>query len=116
MQIARDSDFANVCLDKGNLQEPIYLPEAALDPGRYYWRWSAGPAATSEVFAFEIAPDAVVVEAPPASDWLRQFPSEHPRIYVRPEEVPALRSAASDMTGARPSTLRREKAGAAVRL
>ncbi len=95
LQVARDSDFANVCLDRGNLQEPMYLPETAFEPGRYYWRWSAGPAATSEVFAFEIAPGAVVVEAPPASDWLKQFPAEHPRIYVRPEEVPTLRAAAA---------------------
>lgn len=95
LEVARDSKFENICLDIGGLQESLYLPETALDPGMYFWRWSAGPAATSEVFAFEIDPEAVVVEVPPASDWLKGFPAEHPRIYVRPEEVPALRSSAA---------------------
>ena len=95
LEVARDSSFENICLDIGGLQESLYLPETALDPGMYFWRWSAGPAATSEVFAFEIDPEAVVVEVPPASDWLKGFPAEHPRIYVRPEEVPALRSSAA---------------------
>ena len=31
---------------------------------------------------------------PPAGKWLKRFPAQHPRIYVRPEEVPALRAAA----------------------
>ena len=95
LEVARDSKFENICLDIGGLQESLYLPETALDPGMYFWRWSAGPAAISEVFAFEIDPEAVVVEVPPASDWLKGFPAEHPRIYVRPEEVPALRSSAA---------------------
>ena len=95
LEVARDSSFETNCLDIGGLQESLYLPETALDPGMYFWRWSAGPAATSEVFAFEIEPEAVVVEVPPASDWLKGFPAEHPRIYVRPEEVPALRSSAA---------------------
>ena len=95
LEVARDSSFENICLDIGGLQESLYLPETALDPGMHFWRWSLDSGATSEVFAFEIEPEAVVVEAPPASDWLKQFPAEHPRIYVRPEEVPALRAAAA---------------------
>ena len=94
LQVARDSSFETICLDKGGLQDPLFLPETAFEPGRYFWRWSSGPAATSEVFAFDIGAEAAVVEVPPASEWLKRFPAEHPRIYVRPEEVPALRAAA----------------------
>ncbi len=94
LQVARDPGFESVCLDKGNLQDPLFLPETAYAPGRYFWRWSAGLGAVSEVFAFEIAPEAAVVEVPPAEEWLKRFPAQHPRIYVRPEEVPALRAAA----------------------
>ncbi len=94
LQVARDSGFEDICLDKGNLRDPLFLPETAFAPGRYLWRWSAGPGAMSEVFAFEIAPEAAVVEVPPAGKWLKRFPAQHPRIYVRPEEVPALRAAA----------------------
>ena len=95
LEVARDSSFEDICLDTGGLQESLYLPETALDPGRYFWRWSLDSGATSEVFAFEIEPEAVVVEVPTAGEWLKGFPAEHPRIYVRPEEVPALRSSAA---------------------
>ena len=95
LEVARDSSFENTCLDIGGLQESLYLPETALDPGMYFWRWSLDSGATSEVFAFEIEPEAVVVEVPPAAEWLKGFPAEHPRIYVRPEELPALRSSAA---------------------
>ena len=95
LQVARDPGFENICLDKGRLQEPVFLPELAFEPGEYFWRWSADHGATSEDFSFEIRPEATVVEVPPAGEWLKGFPSEHPRIYVRPEEVPALRSASA---------------------
>ena len=95
LQVAGDARFENLILDRRDLQEPVFLPERAFEPGTYFWRWSGGHAATSEVFTFEIGPGAVVVEVPPAAEWLKGFPSEHPRIYVRPEEVPALRSASA---------------------
>ena len=95
LQVARDLSFEKVVLDKDGLKDPLFLPDTAFEPGRYFWRWSAGPAATSEVFAFEIRPEAEVVEVPPAGEWLKRFPSGHPRIYVRPEEVPALRDASA---------------------
>ena len=94
LQVARDPGFEEICLDEGSLQDPLFLPETAFEPGRYFWRWSAGTGATSEVFAFDIEPAASVVEVPPAREWLKRFPAHHPRIYVRPEEVPALRAAA----------------------
>ena len=96
-EVARDSSgFENTCLDVGGLQEPLYLPETGVwIRGMYFWRWSLDSGATSEVFAFEIEPEAVVVEVPPAAEWLKGFPAEHPRIYVRPEELPALRSSAA---------------------
>ena len=90
LAVARDEAFADVCLEAEGLREPAYLPEKAFSPGRHFWRWSAGEA-ESEVFSFEITPDAAVLEVPPASEWLSRFPHEHPRIYVRPDDVAALR-------------------------
>ena len=90
LQVARDAAFKDICIDVAGLVDPTYLPEKAFAPGRYHWRWS-GAATDSEVLAFEITPQAVVLEVPPAAEWLRRFPSGHPRLYVRPEHVPALR-------------------------
>ncbi len=101
LTIARDGDFADVRVDVQGLRDPAYLPEEAFEPGRYFWKWSPFAKASgdksagdgeSEVFSFEITPEAVRLEVPPASEWLERFPRDHPRLYVRPEEVAALRA------------------------
>ena len=104
LRVARDEAFADLCVDVEGLEDPVYLPEKAFAPGRYYWNWSVwksrleaaptigcGGRAESEVFEFEITPQAAVVEVPAAAEWLARFPTGHPRTYVRPEEVAALR-------------------------
>jgi len=88
--VARDEALADVTIDTGDLADPMHLPTTAFPPGRYYWRWSCA-AGVSETFTFEITPDAVTLEVPPAAEWLRGFPDGHPRIFIRPEGVPALR-------------------------
>jgi len=90
LRVARDAAFSDLCLDVSNLTDSVHLPERAFAPGRYFWKWSAG-AAESEVFAFEISSDAVVLEVPPVAEWLGRLPKGHPRIYIRPEDVEALR-------------------------
>ena len=90
LQVAQDEAFARPVLDLADLAESVYLPTAAFQAGHYYWRWCAG-AEASEVFAFEIRPDAVVLEVPAVEEWLLRFPSGHPRLYLRPEDVAALR-------------------------
>ena len=88
--VARDAGLTDVVLREEGLADSAYLPERAFEPGRYFWKWS-GEASEGEVFSFEITPEAVVLEVPPAAEWLRRFPSAHPRINIRPEEVAALR-------------------------
>jgi len=90
LKVSRDADLREAYLDVPSMRETVYLPETAFEPGRYFWKWSAGEA-ESEVFTFDIAPDTVTLEVPPAREWLARFPSEHPRIYIRPEDVAALR-------------------------
>lgn len=97
LQVARDAGFTDLCLDVDGLTDSVHLPEKALAPGRYFWRWSAGPA-KSEVFTFEITSSAVTLEVPPVAEWLQRLPKDHPRIYIRPEDIGALRES---RTGAR---------------
>ena len=96
LTVARDAAFSDLCVDELITDQPLYLPEQAFAPGRYYWRWSAD-AATGETFSFEIAPDAAVVEVPPADEWLRRLPASHPRLYIRPEDLEQLRQSRNDM-------------------
>ena len=90
LTVGRDEAFQDVCLDVKGLSDPLFLPEKAFGPGRYFWKWSAGRR-RSEVLSFEITPQAVVLEVPPAAEWLKRFPTGHPRIFIRPEDVQALR-------------------------
>ena len=96
LQVTHDPEFETLALDL-ELDEPLHLPEKAFASGRYLWRWSAGES-VSETFEFEITPDAVTLEVPSAEEWLRRFPDVHPRLYLRPEDVPELRAS---RTGAR---------------
>ncbi len=89
--VARDAGLSDVVLQADDLADPMFLPETAFAPGRYYWAWtSAGDQA--EAFEFEIGVDAVTLEVPPAGDWLRRLPMDHPRIYVGPEDLDNLRA------------------------
>ncbi len=90
LTVASDPAFAEVRLDRPGLNDPMLLPEKAFAPGRYFWKWCAGRD-ESEVFQFEIAPEAVVLEVPPAREWLSRLPAGHPRIFISPKQVPALR-------------------------
>ncbi|RIK54641.1 MAG: hypothetical protein DCC57_06530, partial [Chloroflexi bacterium] len=40
--IACDAGFTQVVTDLPDLTEPVYLPEKAFAPGRYFWRWESG--------------------------------------------------------------------------
>ncbi|MFH1024014.1 MAG: DUF4962 domain-containing protein [Planctomycetota bacterium] len=89
--VACDPGLRETILVETALTEPVFLPSTALAPGRYWWQWSAS-GTYGEVFEFEVMPDAAVLEVPPISEWLERFPKTHPRIWIRPEEVPALRT------------------------
>ena len=95
LTVTRDTAFSDVCLQADGLTDLLFLPEAAFAPGRYFWKWTAG-AQGSEVFSFEITADAVTLEVPGAAEWLRRFPATHPRVYLRPEELPELRASRSE--------------------
>ena len=84
LRVARDAELTNTVIDLDGLREPLHLPERALSPGRYWWQWSTGDD-VSDVFELEIGADVVVLEVPPAADWLARLPESHPRLHLRPE-------------------------------
>ena len=88
--VACDPAFHRVCLEVRSVQDPVYLPQRAFDPGVYSWKWSVGDM-ESEVFSFEVTKDAAVVEVPAVTTWFQNLPAGHPRIYLRPENLPELR-------------------------
>ena len=90
--VGRDPDLKDICIDISELTEPAYLPEKAFTPGTYYWTWAGETQQEKpEVFSFEISEDATVLEVPFVEAWFKRFPNEHPRIYIRPEDVEQIR-------------------------
>jgi len=94
------------------LVDPIHLPEKALAPGRYWWRWGCD-GDWADVSSFEIGHDAVVLEVPSADQWLQRLPAGHPRMFIRPEQRTGLRQASE---GRDPDAVRelRQKCDAAL--
>jgi hypothetical protein len=90
--IARDPALEERIYDIIELLDPMYLPEISFPPGEYYWRWSDS-VNHSPIYFFEISVEAVILEIPAIESWLQRFPSNHPRIFTRPEDIPALRKA-----------------------
>ncbi len=89
--VARDPGLRDVALQVDDLTDPMFLPERAFEPGRYFWAWTC-QGERAETFEFDIGADAVVLEVPPADLWPARLPMDHPRIYVRPEDIDELRA------------------------
>ncbi len=87
--VARDAGLRDVVLHQAGCLDPLFLPERALQPGRYYWTWR-GRGCEGELFRFTVEPTAAVVEVPPVRDWLAALPAAHPRLYVTPEQAASL--------------------------
>lgn len=90
--VARDESFSALSLHQTGLTEPVFLPETALDPGTYFWKWRAGDEESS-VHSFTIQPNAATVEVPGAEEWMARFGHAHPRVLVRGDEIEPLRAA-----------------------
>jgi hypothetical protein len=75
---------------------PVYTHSAALEPGRYWWRYrirtndgSLSP--WSRARSFTIPPDATVFPQPAMEELRRRIPAGRPRLFVRAEDLPRLR-------------------------
>jgi len=99
LEVARDQAFADIVYEAQGLEHNVHCPPLILPAERLFWRvafvgednvrsqWSA----TRAVTIFE---DAVRFPMPDRGELLVRVPDEHPRLFVRPEELPRLRELA----------------------
>jgi len=78
----------------------VFCPEEPLPAGTYTWRYrfrtkTGDCSAWSRARTFTIEQDAVEYPLPRRGALLARIPEGHPRLFVRPEEIPALRKAAA---------------------
>ena len=76
-----------------------YTHQAALKPGTYYWRYryagaSGGTSNWSITRRVVVPADAEAFPMPTRAQQRQRVPEGHPRLFVRPEDVPKLRELA----------------------
>lgn len=86
--------------DAQEIQFSVYTPSAILTPGSYWWRyrgWDAEdrPTTWSQTREFHLDGRAVEMPMPPRQTLLDRIPAAHPRLFVRPEQLPELRELAA---------------------
>lgn len=96
LQIGRDERFEPVVYAADGITWSVHCPPATLAPGDYLWRYRAvdgdGPSDWSAVRTFTVAADATPMPMPSRDELLGRIPAEHPRLFVRPEQLDDLRA------------------------
>ena len=99
LEVARDAAFTAVEYRAAGLTYPVHCPPRTLPEGQWHWRFrmvnkKGEASAWSKVRTFSIAKSAVAMPMPARDDLLGRIPAAHPRLFVRPEQLPQLKALA----------------------
>ncbi|MFZ5830875.1 MAG: DUF4962 domain-containing protein [Planctomycetota bacterium] len=99
LQVARGPSFSAPLYEAKDIEYTVHCPPLVLPPGQYAWRYrginSAGEATDwSEVREFSVSVEARPLPMPPRTELLGRIPQKHPRLFIRPEDLPELRKQA----------------------
>ncbi|MBN2507844.1 MAG: DUF4962 domain-containing protein [Verrucomicrobia bacterium] len=112
VQWARAPGFEDAETAEG-VRWPTYTHHRALPAGRYHWRYRAAShagttSAWSRVRSFVVPADAAEFPMPTAAQQQQRVPPGHPRLFMRPEDLPRLRTLARGREATRFAALRAE--------
>jgi len=98
VQWSRRDDFGDAVSIK-DVRWPTYTHHKTLAPGEYFWRYRFQTAKGEEsdwshTRRFTVAADAVEFPLPSQAERSERIPKEHPRLFLRPEDLPRIRQAA----------------------
>ena len=93
--------FANVGFHWKDIEFNVYCPAQTLPAGTYTWRYRGKDSKgnytnRSRARTFTIAKDAVSMPMPVRGELLSRIPKIHPRLFMRPENLPLLRRLAKE--------------------
>lgn len=99
IECRRDSPAGEVAYAAPDVEVHVHRPPETFGSGRYVWRYrgraeSGKKTNWSRSREFSIAADAVNLPLPPRDELLQRIPDQHPRLFVRPEDLPRLRELA----------------------
>jgi len=100
LQCARTPTFDRVEYEAAGIIYNCHCPPKVLAPGEWFWRFrfedaSGRRSAWSKVRRFVVPDGAVPLPMPARTELLTRIPKTHPRLFIRPEDVPALRDRAT---------------------
>lgn len=99
VEASRDSSFQSIGYRADKIDFNVHAPSRLFEPGEWFWRFKAidikgGSSDWSSARRFTIPADAHRFPLPPRDVLLSRVPSAHPRLFVRPEEMPTFRERA----------------------
>ncbi len=99
LQVAGDPDFQQVYYERNDLVMNVHTPPVTFETGESYWRFrytdnTDNRSRWSQTRKFTIASDAMDFPLPEIHELLERIPDKHPRVFVRPEDMPHLRELA----------------------
>lgn len=100
LEIAKDQIFAKPDYAIASLPWNAHCPSRSLEPGTWFWRFrfvdSKGKTSEwSTVRSFRVDANSTAFPMPARADLLARIPTAHPRLLVRPEDLPRLRAEAA---------------------
>jgi len=98
-QASRDSDFNEIDYEARDLKLFSHCPPRTFESGDWYWRFAyitedGQQSSWSMVRQFVIPEDAQTFPMPEQEELFSRIPQEHPRLFIRPEDIPRLREMA----------------------
>lgn len=99
LECGRGEDVEKIEYRATDIGMNVHWPPQTFAPGRYTWRYrgvdgQGNHTNWSQSRAFTVAENAASMPMPPREKLLARIPQEHPRLFVRPEELPRLRELA----------------------
>ncbi|MFC1614514.1 DUF4962 domain-containing protein [Gemmatimonadota bacterium] len=94
VELSRSADFGDEVTSFPETGYCICRPQRTLAAGRWYWRVKAlETKSASRLYSFWVPNEVLEFPAPDFEVMLDHVPAEHPRLLLRPGELPGLRSA-----------------------
>lgn len=99
IECARDSNFERIEYHIEDLKLNVHCPARIFELGTYTWRYRGKDEKGrltnwSQPRTFTIAQDAAVMPLPPRDKLISRIPTNHPRLFVCPENLGRLRESA----------------------
>jgi len=99
LECGRGEGFEKIEYQAGDITMNVHCPPKTLAPGKYTWRYrgvdgEGTQTNWSQARTFTIAENAVSMPMPLREELLGRIPKTHPRLFVRPEDLPRLRELA----------------------